>query len=117
MPSNAHGDGEQRGLRPPPSGERRKNAVEHRSPHQRERNDLGAKRYGAIFAEVADIPAQTGVRQQPIVKPGRRADPQCGGEQQKRRGREQRHENTDDTQHERQTPQGGEEKFHGAKIA
>ena len=67
MPSNAHGDGEQRGLRPPPSGERRKNAVEHRSPHQHKGDDLGSERYGLIFTEVADVRTEVPVIQQPIV--------------------------------------------------
>ena len=75
MPRHANGDGKQGRLRPPPGGKQRENAVEHRPPHERQGNDLGTERYGAIFAEVPYILAETGVCEQPTVKPGRRTHP------------------------------------------
>ena len=75
MPRHANGDGKQGRLRPPPGGKQRENAVKHRPPHERQGNDLGTERYGAIFAEVPYILAETGVCEQPTVKPGRRTHP------------------------------------------
>ena len=71
MPRHTDGDGKQGRLRPPPGGKQRENAVKHRPPHERQGNDLGTERYGAIFAEVPYILAETGVCEQPTVKPGR----------------------------------------------
>ena len=117
MPRDADGHRQQRDLGPPPLREQRADAVKHRAPHQGDGNDFGAHGYGAVFAEIADVFAEVTVRDQPFVKPRRRADPEGRRQQQKRRRGQQRDKDADDTQHERNAPQYGEENFHGTKIA
>lgn len=117
VPCDADGHGQQRQLRPPPFAQYPEDAVEHRRPHQGDGKDLGAQGYGAVFAEVADVLAETAVRQEPRVKPRRRTHPEGRRQQQERRGGQQRQEDADDAQRKGDAPEYGEEDFHDAKIA
>ena len=67
MPSDGYGQEEECDLRPPPLIDNRDDAEAYCKPHHSNRDDLDAQRYGTILAEIADIEAQAGVIQQPLV--------------------------------------------------
>ena len=105
MPRKPDGEQQQPRLRPPPRTHDSEDAVEQRRPDQRDGDDLRTQRNGAVLPEIADVGAQAGMCQQPVVQPRRRAAEGPRRQQQKRRGGQQRHEDSDDSQHEHRPPE------------
>lgn len=79
MPRKPDGEQQQPRLRPPPRTHDSEDAVEQRRPDQRDGDDLRTQRNGAVLPEIADVGAQAGMCQQPVVttaaKSGRRPTP------------------------------------------
>ena len=80
VPSDADSKSRHQQLRPPPLVNHRENTVADGQPYERYGAYLHAKRDGTMFAEIANILAEYGVRNQPIVKCRRRLNPQCSSE-------------------------------------